>query len=73
MINVYVIGYSQSGKSTFAKQFKKFKHVSASQWTNRFGFDKTVDSLYRRKVTEASITALKENLSGMYQLYQRSD
>ena len=60
MMNIFIVGYSQSGKSTFAKQFKKFKHISASGWTNRFGFDKT-DPSYRRKVTEASTIALKEN------------
>ena len=59
-MKIFIIGYSNSGKSTFAKQFKKFKHISASSWTSRFGFDKT-DPSYRRNVTEASTKALKEN------------
>lgn len=59
-MNIFIVGYSQCGKTTFATQFRNFKHVSAGGWTIRFGFDKT-DSAYRKKVTEASTAALKEN------------
>ena len=62
-MKIFVIGFSQSGKSTFSKTLAgtyNAEHITASNWTKRFKIDKS-DPEYREKVTAASREALSKD------------
>jgi len=62
-MKIFVIGFSQSGKSTLAKALSETfdaVHISASNWTKQFEINKS-DLEYRAKVTNASREALSKD------------
>lgn len=65
--NLFVLGKSQCGKSTFSRKFcelnPEFQHIQGSEWikAKHPEFVDTTQKNYREKITEASMKAIQEN------------